>query len=135
MRRLVGTVQPGHDNANVWLRRFAGAYRPWLGQDIYPGSLNLDTGSPFDWHSPDILPHRRTFSLLPHGGERDLYIVPCTIVEPATQPCWLWTTTTAADDRPDPHVVEVIAAVRLRAVLGVGDGDEVVVDYPGEWAR
>lgn len=100
-----------------------------------PGTLNLDTGTPFGWHSPDILPARRTFSLIPRGGERDLFIVPCLIVEPAIQPCWLWTTTTAAHDRPDPNVVELIAPVHLRTTLGLVAGTKITVEYPEKWAN
>ncbi|MFC1452164.1 DUF120 domain-containing protein [Verrucomicrobiota bacterium] len=135
MMRLVGTVQDGKDDANIWLRRFAGVYSGWLGQEIFPGSLNIDTGSPFDWHASDILPFRHRFSLIPHGGERDLFIVPCTIVQPGTQSCFLWTTTTAADGRDDPNVVELIAAVHLRTHLSLSDGSQVELEYPKDWAK
>jgi len=135
MKRITGIVQGGKNDANRWLRRFAGVYASWLGQDIFPGSLNIDTGTRFDWHAPDIVPFRRRFSLTPHGGERDLFIVPCTIVKPGVQSCWLWTTTTAADDRPDPSVVELIATVNLRGKLGLGDGAQIELEYPVEWAN
>lgn len=36
----------------------------YIGQEIFPGSLNVDVGRPFDWHASDILPFRRRFSLL-----------------------------------------------------------------------
>ena len=132
--RLSGTVRDGKNDANRWLRRFAAVYEFWLGQPVFPGSLNLDTGRPFDWHTPELLPHRRRFSLLPHGGERDLFMVPARIVRPGEQPCWLWTTTTAADDRDDPQVVEVIATVGLRGSLGLTTGSRVEIVYPEEWA-
>ena len=135
MKRLHGIVQGGKSDANRWLSRFAGVYASWLGQEIFPGSLNIDTGSRFDWHASDLLPYRRRFSLTPHGGERDLFIVPCTIVTPGKQPCWLWTTTTAADGRIDPNVVELIATVSLREKLGLADGTEIEVEYPKEWAN
>lgn len=135
MKRLVGIVRDGKNNANVWLHRFADVYAAWLGQDIFPGSLNVDTGHPFDWHAPDILPFRRRFSLTPHGGERDLFVVPCTVVKPGKQSCWLWTTTTAADDRDDPNVVELIAPVHLRTSLNIEVGSEITVEYPKEWAN
>lgn len=134
MKRLSGIVQGGKNDANRWLRRFADAYASWLGQDIFPGSLNIDTGSRFDWHASDIAPFRRRFSLTPHGGERDLFIVPCTIVTPGKQSCWLWTTTTAADNRTDPNVVELIATVSLREKLGLANGVTIEVEYPNEWA-
>jgi CTP-dependent riboflavin kinase len=127
---LTGTVQDGKNDANRWLRRFAAVYESWLGQPIYPGSLNLDTGRPFDWHAPELLPHRRRFSLVPHGGERDLFMVPARIVRPGEQRCWLWTTTTAAEYRDDPNVVELIAPVRLRDSLGLTTGSQVEIIYP-----
>ena len=40
---------------------------------------------------------------------------------------FLWSTTTAAQDRPDPWVVEVAAPVGLRATFGLRDGDAVVI--------
>ena len=135
MKRLRGIVQDGKNDANLWLRRFTGVYASWLGQDIFLGSLNIDTGSPFDWHAPDILPFRRRFSLTPRGGERDLFIVPCAIVQPRRQPCWLWTTTRAADDRDDLNVVELIAPVHLRTSLGLSVGSEIEVEYPKEWVN
>jgi len=135
MKRLHGIVQSGKSDANQWLRRFADVYASWLGRVIFPGSLNIDTGSRFDWHALDIAPFRRRFSLTPHGGERDLFIVPCAIVNPGIQSCWLWTTTTAADDRPDPNVVELIAAVNLRETLGLADGSSIEVEYPMDWAN
>ena len=135
MKKLVGVVQDGKNDANIWLRRFAQVYAAWLGEEIFPGSLNIDTGRPFDWHAPDILPFRHRFSLTPHGGERDLFIVLCTIVHPGTQSCWLWTTTTAADNRDDPNVVELIAPVHLRTHLSLSTGSQIEVEYPKEWTE
>jgi len=132
--KLTGTVQDGKNDAQKWLRLFAHVYESWLGQPIFPGSLNLDTGRHFDWHAPELLPHRRRFSLLPHGGERDLFMVPARIVHPGARACWLWTTTTAADWRDDPNVVELIAPVGLRDGLGLVTGVTVEVAYPEEWA-
>ena len=131
--KLTGTLQDGKHDAQKWLRLFARVYESWLGQPIYPGSLNLDTGRPFDWHAPELVPQRRRFSLVPHGGERDLFIVPARIVSPGEQPCWLWSTTTAADHRDDPNVVELIAPVHLRSSLGLTTGAEVEVLYPERW--
>jgi CTP-dependent riboflavin kinase len=39
----------------------------------------------------------------------------------------LWTPTTAAHNRPDPWVVEVIAGVNLRATYALSDGDVVEI--------
>lgn len=131
--RLVGVVQDGKHDAQLWLARFAAAYEQWLGEPIFPGSLNLDIGKAFDWQAADLLPFRRTFSLKPFGGERDLYIVPSRITLPREQPAYLWTTTTAADNRPDPEVVELIASVKLRDILGLATGSTVEILYPEAW--
>lgn len=135
MTRLTGIVQDGKNDANRWLRQFADVYAEWLGERIFPGSLNVDTGQRFDWHDAGLLPFRRRFSLLPHGGERDLFIVPCEIVSPRRQPCWLWSTTTAADDREDPNVVELIASIQLRSCLGLRTGSTIELEYPRNWAN
>jgi CTP-dependent riboflavin kinase len=131
--RLSGAVRDGKGDANIWLRKFARAYATWLGQEIVPGSLNVEVGSSFNWDAPELLPHRRTFSLAPYGGERDLFIVPCDLVKPARQPCWLWSTTTAAKERR--NVVELIAGVHLRTKLRLVAGSPVELEYPTEWAR
>jgi len=39
----------------------------------------------------------------------------------------LWTPTTAARNRPDPWVVEVIAGVNLRDAYALADGDVVEI--------
>ena len=135
MKTLIGIVQDGKNDANRWLRQFACVYADWLGKEVFPGSLNIDTGNPFDWHDSSILPFRRRFSLIPHGGERDLFIVPCAIVRPGNQACWLWTTTTAADNRDDPNIVELIAPVQLRLRFGLTTGSRIEVEYPKEWAN
>jgi CTP-dependent riboflavin kinase len=133
MKKLIGIVQDGRNNANIWLRRFTHVYAAWLGQEIFPGSLNVDIGRPFDWHASDLLPFRRKFSLAPHGGERDLFIVPCTVTHPGKQACWLWTTTTTADNRDNPNVVELVASVHLRSRLGLTTGSRIEAEYPEEW--
>ena len=42
----------------------------------------------------------------------------------------LWTPTTAARNRPDPWVIEVIASVHLRAIYTLADGDVVEIFLP-----
>jgi CTP-dependent riboflavin kinase len=130
MKKLAGIVRDGKNDANVWLARFAHAYATWLGQDIFPGSLNVEVGGPFDWHAADIVPFRRRFSQKPHGGDRDLFMIPCTIVSPGSQLCWLSTTTTAADDKDDRRLVELIAPVQIRTKLSVTDASRIEVEYP-----
>ena len=111
MFRVTGTVRDGKTDANKWLRRFSEVYANWLGQEIYPGSLNVDMGALFDWQAPEIAAFRRTYSLKPFGGERDIFMIPCAIVKPGSLSCWLWTTTTAADKRTNPNIVEIIAPI------------------------
>jgi CTP-dependent riboflavin kinase len=130
---LCGIVRDGKNDANKWLSRFANVYTQWLGQPIYPGSLNIDTGIPFDWHAPAILPFRKRFSLIPHGGDRDIFMVPCRIVQPSEYPCWLWSTTSSADNSDTPNVVELIAPVQLRKHLCLKTGSSIKIKYPCEW--
>jgi len=97
MKGLSGVVSDGVSDASKWLQKFSSIYEEWLGVNIYPGSLNLDIDYAFDWYSSELLDYRRQFSLLPHGGERDIFMIPCRIVEPGIQTCWLWTTTRGAE--------------------------------------
>ena len=55
MKRIAGTVQSGCNDASRWLRRFSAVYAQWLGTELYPGSLNIETGRRFDWHAAEIL--------------------------------------------------------------------------------
>lgn len=134
--RLIGRVQPGKGDASRWLNRFNAAYARKIGMPVFPGSLNLALPQVFDWSAPAI--RRRTvwFDRTEYGGERDILLVPCRLVNlpgsgggaPAEEPACLWSTTTAAVARPDPWVVEVIAAVPLRATYGLADGAAIEVE-------
>ena len=44
----------------------------------------------------------------------------------------LWTPTTAARDRADPWVVEIVCDVGLRSTYGLCDGDVVEIDVPSD---
>jgi CTP-dependent riboflavin kinase len=135
MKKITGTVQSGFHDANRWLKHFSWVYTEWLGAEMFPGSLNIDIGYVFDWHDKELVPFRRRFSLLPYGGERDIFMIPCSITSPDHQSAWLWTTTNAADNRPNPTVIELIAHVGLRAHLGLVDGSKIEIQYPEEWAN
>ena len=133
--RLIGRVQPGKGDASRWLARFNAAYARKVGMPVFPGSLNLALPHVLDWSAPAI--RRRTvwFDRTEYGGERDILLVPCRLVNlpsaagaAAEEPAWLWSTTTAAHDRPDPWVIEVIAAVPLRATYGLADGAAVELE-------
>jgi len=131
---LVGRVQPGKGDASRWLGRFNAAYSRKLGMPVFPGSLNVALPEPFDWYAPALQPHVVWFGREEYGGERDILLLPCRLQNLGGQRAFLWTPTTAARDRPDPWVVELVAAVGLRATLGLRDGDEVVVALDAERA-
>ncbi len=125
---LVGRVQSGEGDAARWLERFNAAYSRKLGMPIFPGSLNLALPHPFDWHAPALEPHLIRFGREEYGGERDLLLLPCELRNLGRQRAFLWTTTTAARDRSDPWVIEILAPIGLRAGFGLRDGDEVTVE-------
>lgn len=127
---LVGRVQPGKGDASRWLARFNAAYQGKLGIPVFPGSLNLVLPQAFDWHSTELKHHLIWFRREEYGGERDILLLPCRLRSPGAQRAFLWTTTTAARERPDPEVIEIIAPLGLRAAFGLHDGDEVMLDVP-----
>lgn len=125
--RLTGRVQSGLGDASRWLSRFNAAYARKVGMPVFPGSLNIALSSPFDWFAPAIVRRTLTFDHAEYGGERDILLVPCLLLNLANQRAWLWTTTTAARDRSDPWVVEIIAATNLREAHGLVDGSTVEI--------
>lgn len=131
---LVGRVQPGKGDASRWLARFSAAYQGKLGIAVFPGSLNLVLPQAFDWHSAELKPHLIWFGREDYGGERDVLLLPCRLRSLGVQRAFLWTTTTAARERPDPEVIEIIAPLGLRAAFGLQDGDEVTLEVPAGWA-
>ena len=127
-----GHVQPGKRDASRWLSQFNAEYSRKLGMAVFPGSLNVALGAPFDWFAPRLQPHVIWFGREEYGGERDILLLPCTLRNLEGQRAFLWSTTTAARDREDPCVVEVVAPIGLRATYGLGDGDLVVIELPVE---
>lgn len=130
--RLTGRVQSGKGDASHWLSKFNAAYSRKVGAPVFPGSLNIALESRFDWFAPEIVRRTIAFDRAEYGGERDILLVPCVLCNLAMQPAWLWTPTTAAHDRPDPWVVEIIAAANLRETFGLADGSIVEVELLGE---
>lgn len=128
MIALVGRVQSGQRDASRWLERFNDAYRRKLGMPVFPGSLNVALPQAFDWHAPELEPYVVRFGREEYGGERDVLLVPCRLRSLGGQRGFLWTTTTAARDRTDPWVIEIVAPVGLRATYGLRDGDEVTLE-------
>jgi len=128
--RLRGRVQVGGGDAARWLSLFNAAYSRKLGGPVFPGSLNLALDDDFDWFAPDIAKRTVWFDRAEYGGERDILLVPCVLENLASERAWLWTTTTAARDRSDPGVVEVVASRSLRETFGLSDGSIVEVLLP-----
>jgi CTP-dependent riboflavin kinase len=127
---LRGRVQSGKNDASRWLGLFNEAYSRKLGAAIYPGSLNLALDHAFDWSAPCFQPHMIQFQRGEYGGERDIVLLPCVLTKLGHRKAWLWSTTTAAKSRPDPHVVEIICGVKLREAYALGDGDFVQFELP-----
>lgn len=125
--RLIGRVQGGKGDASRWLALFNAAYARKVGHPVFPGSLNVALPHAFDWFDPDVVCRTVCFDRTEYGGERDILLVPCRLASLADEPGWLWTTTTAARDRPDPWVVEVVAAHGLRTTYGLVDGASVEI--------
>jgi len=125
--RLRGRVQAGKGDAARWLSLFNSAYSRKLGGSVFPGSLNLALDETFDWFSAEVAQRTMWFDRSEYGGERDILLVPCVLENLGHEPAWLWTPTTAARDRPDPWVVEVVAFRNLRQTFGLRDGSIVEV--------
>ncbi|MEP6574459.1 MAG: hypothetical protein ABJD11_17290 [Gemmatimonadota bacterium] len=79
---------------------------------LFPGSLNLALGATFDWFAPEIARRTIHFDHAEYSGERDILLA------------------TAARDRSDPWVIEVIAAKPLRQSFHLVDGSSVIVELP-----
>jgi len=95
---------------------------------VFPGSLNLALEEKFDWFAPIYKPHIIWFGREEYGGERDILLLPCTLPNQGNRCAFLWTPTTAARERPDPCVIEIITDVKLRDVYGLADGNIVDVE-------
>lgn len=129
---LDGRVQAGRGDASRWLSRFNAAYSRKLGMEVFPGSLNVALNQHFDWFAPEVQRRVVWFGREEYGGERDILLLPCRLGNLDGQRAFLWSTTTAAQARDDPWVVEIVAPVGLRATYGLADGDVVLIELPGE---
>jgi len=127
---LAGKVQIGLGNASYWLKLFNAAYSEKLGMRVFPGSLNIALDHVFNWFEARYEAHRIWFGQEEYGGERDILLLPCKLVSLDRRRAFLWTPTTAARDRPDPWVVEVVSDVNLRDWFGLKDGDVVEIRVP-----
>ena len=127
---LAGKVQVGFGNASHWLKLFNVPYSEKVGMAVFPGSLNIALDHVFDWFDPRYKPHIIWFGREEYGGERDILLLPCELVSLYHRKAFLWTPTTAARDRRDPWVVEIVADVNLRNHFGLQDGDLVEISVP-----
>jgi CTP-dependent riboflavin kinase len=119
---LSGRVQSGKGDAARWLALFNTAYSRKTGMPVFPGSLNAALDAPFDWFAPPIEERTIWFGRDEYGGERDILLLPCVLTNLNAERAMLWTPTTAARNRPDPWVVEIIAGVNLRGAYALADG-------------
>jgi CTP-dependent riboflavin kinase len=125
---LRGRIQSGKGDAAHWLRLFNAAYSRKLQMPVYPGSLNLALDHNFDWFAERYRASTIWFGREEYGGERDILMLPCELVDLGHRKAFLWTPTTAARNRPDPWVVELVCDVQLRETYRLGDGDVVVFE-------
>ena len=125
--RLAGHVQSGKGDASRWLARFNAAYSRKTAMPVFPGSLNVALDAPFDWFAPAIKERTIWFGREEYGGERDILLLPCVLANLNGERAMLWTPTTAARNRPDPWVIEIIAGVNLRTTYALSDGDVVEI--------
>jgi CTP-dependent riboflavin kinase len=95
---------------------------------VYPGSLNLALDHNFDWFAERYRASTIWFGREEYGGERDILMLPCELIDLGRRKAFLWTPTTAARNRPDPWVVELVCDVHLRETYGLVDGDVVVFE-------
>ena len=122
---LHGRVQSGKNDASHWLKMFNEQYSTKTRMSIFPGSLNLVLDDAFDWFASTYQVKIVWYGREEYGGDRDILLLPCSLVSLGSKKAFLWTTTTAARDRSDPRGVEVITDVKLRDAYDLHDGSGV----------
>ena len=127
---LAGKVQAGFGAASHWLKLFNAAYSEKLEMPVFPGSLNIALDHVFNWFEAHYKPHIIWFGREEYGGERDILLLPCELVSLDYRKAFLWTPTTAARDRQDPWVIEIVADINLRNHFGLQDGDVIEIRVP-----
>ena len=127
---LAGKVQGGFGAASHWLKLFNAPNSQKLRMSVFPGSLNIALDHIFNWFDTRYEPHRIWFGREEYGGERDILMLPCELTSLDHRKAFLWTPTTAARDRRDAWVVEIVADVDLRDHFGLQDGDLVELRVP-----
>jgi CTP-dependent riboflavin kinase len=90
--------------------------------------LNIALDHVFDWFDARYEAHKIWFDREEYSGEQDILLLPCKLVCLDRRRAFLWTPTTAARDRRDPWVVEIVTDVNLRDHFGLQDGDVVEIN-------
>lgn len=118
---LRGTVISGRGDLAQWMENYRDLYERVTGVALFPGSLNVLLDQ--EW----VLPQRRLrIEPADYGGRVGMNLVPATIGGVAA----FIVRTDQAEEGAGDHdrkVIELAAAVKLRDVLGLKDGDEVDV--------
>lgn len=125
---LRGRVESGKNDASKWLSLFNPEYSRKLGMLVFPGSLNLRLGRPFDWLASRYQPHIIPFGQAEYGGERDILLLPCTLATCGRRSAFLWTPIHPTFGVGEADVVEVVADVKLRDAYRLTDGSVVEVE-------
>ena len=125
---LRGRVESGENDASKWLSLFNPEYSRKLGMTVFPGSLNLRLGRPFDWLASRYQPHIIPFGRGEYGGERDILLLPCALVTCGRRPAFLWTPIHPTFGVGAADVVEIVADVKLRDAYRLTDGSVVEVE-------
>jgi CTP-dependent riboflavin kinase len=125
-----GKIQSGFGDASRWLKLFNAAYSEKLRMPVFPGSLNIALDHVFDWFDARYEAQRIWFGREEFAGEHDILLLPCELVSLDQRRAFLWTPTTAARDRRDLWVVEIVADVNLRDHFGLHDSDMVEIRVP-----
>ncbi len=114
---LTGRVASGLGDLSQWMVRYSLVYEQATGTRLYPGSLNVVLEAPWSMRRPDV---RLEASEVGVG----MGFVRCHVDRFG---CWILRTDRNNSGRGSHglDVLEVVAAVHLRTVLHVGDGDEV----------
>jgi riboflavin kinase, archaea type len=119
MRVLKGRVVTGVGNFSFWIEKLQDHYRRKTGMQLFPGTLNILLGEPFD------LPRERVrLEAAEYGGTVSVNIVPCTIFG---RRAVILRTDKADGELQSRMILEVACEVKLRDQHQLRDGDVVEV--------
>ncbi|MPZ74554.1 MAG: DUF120 domain-containing protein [Nitriliruptorales bacterium] len=116
---LRGRVARGIGDLARWMTQYSELFERKTGVRLYPGSLNVILDEP--WTVDDA-----ALRLEPPEYGVPMSIIPCEINGVRAFIVRTDKNDAGLGDHP-PSVVEIAAATHLRTILGVSDGDEVVV--------